>query len=97
MPRPKGLPKTGGKKRGHIPKERKELRKLLKDFAVDNFNEFKTSWGLIMEPEKKCKVYIDACKYVLPSLSSIDLTDSDGLADRYVDQLIKMRDSDKNS
>ena len=94
MPKTKGSPKTGGRKAGTPNKLKKEMRDFFQEFAKDNFKEFTKAWDGLVDKEKKCKIYIDACKFVIPALTSVDLNSSDGTADRFMDKLSAMRDSE---
>ena len=94
MGRVKGAQKTGGRKLGTPNKTKKEMRDFFTEFARDNFSKFTKAWGKIADNEKKCKIYIDACKFVIPALTSVDLNAGDETVERYMDKLSAMRDSE---
>lgn len=71
--RPKGIPKTGGRKAGTPNKVKYDLRQKIKEFAEDNFEEVIAAWNCITEPKDKVKAYIDLCTYALPKLQAVQL------------------------
>lgn len=71
--RPKGTPKTGGRKPGTPNKVKNELREKIKAFAEENFEEVIAAWNCITEPKDKVKAYIDLCTYALPKLQAVQL------------------------
>lgn len=73
MSRPKGLPKTGGRKPGSRNKIKYGLRDKIREFAEANFDEVVEAWNRIDEPKDKLKAYIDLCTYALPKLQSIQM------------------------
>lgn len=73
MPRPKGLPKTGGRVAGTPNKVKYDLRQKIKDFADENFDEVIAAWRSIDDPKDKLKAYIDLCTYALPKLQAVQL------------------------
>ena len=73
MPRPKGLPKTGGRVAGTPNKVKYDLRQKIKDFADENFDAVIDVWRSIEDPKDKLKAYIDLCTYALPKLQAVQL------------------------
>ncbi len=75
MGRPKGdgRGRLGGRSKGTPNKVTGDLRAAIKEFAEDNFGEFIKSWKEIKSPKYKCDVYVALCKFVLPTLSSVDM------------------------
>lgn len=73
MPRPKGLPKTGGRVAGTPNKVKYDLRQKIKDFADENFDEVIEAWRSIDDPKDKLKAYVDLCTYALPKLQAVQL------------------------
>jgi len=71
--RPKGIPKTGGRKPGTPNKVKYDLRSKIREFAEDNFEEVINAWNCIDDPKDKLKAYIDLCTYALPKLQAIQL------------------------
>lgn len=64
-----------GRPKGAQSEEKKELRKLIKTLAENNFSEFKKRMDEIDKPDIYCRVYIDMIKFVLPSLQSVTFDD----------------------
>lgn len=66
----KGMPKTGGRKKGSLNKltvKQKELSALIHDFNIENFSEFWEAWKEC-SPYEKCRVYLSALEYDLAKL-----------------------------
>lgn len=64
-----------------------DLREKLHSFCVDNFENI-NDWLEDLEPEKKIKVLLDVCKFVLPTLQSINLEDKMEAKNRkYIDMI----------
>lgn len=68
-----GRGRLGGRKKGTPNKVTKDLREFMKNFAVDNFNEFMRDWRSLENKKEKCDIYIKCCNYVLPKLCSMEL------------------------
>lgn len=69
-----GRGRLGGRRKGTPNKVTGDLRAAIKEFAEDNFDEFIKSWKEIKIPKCKCDVYVALCKFVLPTLSSVDMS-----------------------
>lgn len=67
-----GKGRMGGRKKGTPNKVTKDTRTAISLFIDEHFEEFMTEWGTL-EPRDKCEVYIKMCKFVLPTLSSVDM------------------------
>lgn len=65
--------KTGGRQKGCLNRVTSDVRQKFREFIEDNFDTFKTEWEGIADPKDKVKLYIDAAKFVVPALQSIDL------------------------
>ena len=67
--------KFGGRSKGTPNKITTDMRKLMKNFALDNFDKFEKEWGKIKRPQDKAKIYLEACKFILPALQSVSFVD----------------------
>jgi hypothetical protein len=47
------------------------LRGIIHQFVTDNFDEAMNLWQSIEEPDKKLKLYLDLCAFVLPKLQAV--------------------------
>ena len=74
----KGMPKTGGRKKGTPNKVNKERRELLAKFLDDKFEEFMYAWDSIDDPYKKCSIYTDLIPFATPKLQAIELLEQKG-------------------
>lgn len=86
-----GLGRMGGRRKGVPNKVTAELREMIKKFAVDNYDQFVKDWANIKDNEKKCRLYIEMAKFVLPSLSSVSLENNVKM-DTTVNRIRQMRD-----
>lgn len=66
----KGHKKVGGNKKGYTNKITKELRSLVKDYSVENFENFQKMMGEL-EPDEYVKAYISLLKFNIPALQSV--------------------------
>lgn len=75
MPRQKGDGKgrLGGRQKGTPNKITGDLREAIRDFTTGNFHDFVKSWKEIKIPKYKCDVYVAMCKFVLPTLTAVDM------------------------
>lgn len=86
-----GLGRLGGRAKGTPNKITTELRDKFRQFAQENFEMFETEWkGL--EGKDKCKVFIDICKFVVPSLTSVELNDTTEQRSEVEDLIKNLRD-----
>ena len=69
-----GKGKTGGRKAGIPNKTTKEMRELIMKFTVEQFPQFIKDWKEIKKPELKVDLYLKAAKFVIPQLTSVELT-----------------------
>lgn len=91
-----GLPKTGGRQAGTPNKITTKLRDVFSKFTEDKFSDFEEAWGNL-EDKDKCETYLKMSKFVVPSLSSIELNDNTEKTSK-VEALIKdLRDKEKDS
>lgn len=77
MPRTKGdgLGKLGGRKKGTPNKVTKEQRELVLEFVRNNWEDFQEAYRSIVEPEKKCSVFLGVMQYGLPKLAAVEYKD----------------------
>jgi hypothetical protein len=47
------------------------LRGIIHQFVTENFDEAIRLWQSIEDPEKKVKLYLDLCAFVLPKLQAV--------------------------
>lgn len=73
MPRPKGQPKIGGRKKGTPNKVAKDLRERIRLFLEEKWPEAVETWESIDKPGEKLRLYIDLSRFVLPVLQSVSL------------------------
>lgn len=83
----KGHAKQGGRKEGTPNAIQKELRMLMQNFTIDNYNTF-VKMALQCEPKDFCKLYIDAAKLCLPALQSISLDAADEVKETIESRLL---------
>ena len=67
----KGRTKTGGRTKGTPNARPIELRGIIHQFVTENFEEAIRLWQSIEEPDKKLKLYLDLCVFVLPKLQAV--------------------------
>jgi hypothetical protein len=70
--RPKGIPKTGGKKKGTGNKDMKPLRDRINAFMESTFDDVLEAWETL-DPLAKVNFYKDLLKYSIPTLQSVSL------------------------
>lgn len=67
----KGRTKTGGRAKGTPNTRPTELRGIIHRFVTENFDEVTKLWQSIEDPDKKVKLYLDLCAFVLPKLQAV--------------------------
>lgn len=67
----KGHQKMGGRTKGVLNARPTELRGIIHRFVTENFDEVTKLWQSIEEPDKKVKLYLDLCAFVLPKLQAV--------------------------
>lgn len=72
MGKQKGAPKTGGRQKGTPNKATRELRGLMCEFVEGHFDEVKEKMAEL-EPAQWLRAYTDFCKFVLPTLQSVQM------------------------
>ena len=72
--RPKGIPKTGGRKPGSVNKLQAELRLRIKQFLDDNFDNIQTDFASL-EPDKRILFYEKLLNYVISKKTDITTDD----------------------
>jgi len=66
------------KGRGNVPnKTTKKARELLTDFMDESFEDVKAAWNRL-EDADKVKTWSTLAKYVMPTLTSVKVEDSNG-------------------
>jgi hypothetical protein len=74
MPRPKGLPKTGGRRLGTPNKRTLELVERLAELGCDPIDGLaKIALADATSPELKVRCYSELAQYVYPKRKSVDL------------------------
>lgn len=68
----KGTGKTGGMKKGYVAPVKKELRQMMLDFSLDNYQAFIQAMEHC-EPKDFCRYYLEALKFNVPLLQSVEL------------------------
>lgn len=78
--------KTGGRKKGIPNKTTTETRQLLKSIVDDKFDEFKQRMKDL--PDKEfCQLYIQMCKFIVPSLQSVKIEDGSAVKMEVIERL----------
>jgi hypothetical protein len=78
MARPKGIPKTGGRKAGVGNKTTVDVREAIAAFAAANVGQMTTWLASIDDPAKKLDLYLRAIEYHIPKLARSEQTGLDG-------------------
>lgn len=81
MPRPKGLPKTGGRKKGTPNKVTREAREAALAFLNGvSQQELRAIWAKAKknDPNAALRVYYTALEFVAPKLQRREVTGADG-------------------
>lgn len=86
-----GRGRLGGRAKGTPNKATAEIRENIRRFVEENYETFSEDWKEIQDKEKKCKIFIDLMKFVVPALSSIELNDKEE-KDTASKRLREMRD-----
>lgn len=73
MARPKGTPKTGGRKKGTPNKTTAELKKWVFNFVDENLDAFKKEFANL-EMDQKINLIIKLLPYVLPKQTETKLS-----------------------
>ena len=66
----------GGRKKGTPNRMTKEKREILSAFIDNNFDDFITAYKSIVDPEKKCRIFLELLPFAMPKLSSVELKDA---------------------
>ena len=74
MGRPKGTPKTGGRKKGSKNKKPNEAKEWIRDLIESNKEEFERRMKLLDNSEY-VKTYTQLLNYVIPKQSSVNADD----------------------
>lgn len=63
----------GGRKKGTPNRITKEKRELISKFIEGNWDDFEKNYRDILDPEKKCRIFLDLLPYATPKLQSVEL------------------------
>lgn len=83
MARPKGIPKTGGRKKGTPNRSTDELRNLLQSFIDTNMKTLQADYNKL-EPKDRLNFINSLLRHVLPA----PLQELERLTDEQLDELI---------
>jgi len=81
MPRPKGTPKTGGRKKGTVNVVTKELGGRLQDAIVNRFDKAMEMLDRVVDPEKYISFYIKLLEFRVPKMQSVALSADKSVSD----------------
>ena len=84
MARPKGIPKTGGRKQGTANRSTDELRNLLQSFIDTNMKTLQADYNKL-EPKDRLNFINSLLRHVLPA----PLQELERLTDEQLDELIE--------
>ncbi len=79
----------GGRKPGQQNAVKKELRELLRQFSVENYQNFLLAMKNC-EAKDYCRYYIEVLKFNVPALQSIDLSAQESLQRTIEDRLLAL-------
>ena len=95
----KGRAKTGGMQKGWTDPAKRELRKLLSDYAIDNFPSYVEAIEALRLKDTLAYVraYNEMLRHVLPALQSVALNVTSQQSESITQHLLSMADkaSDK--
>lgn len=78
--------KYGGRKKGTPNKTTSETRQLVQHVVAEQFDEFKKRMKEL--PDKEfCQVYLQMCKFVIPSLQSVKIEDGSAVKMEVIERL----------
>jgi hypothetical protein len=72
MARPKGLPKTGGRKAG-TPNKRRPIAEMCEELGLDPFKEM-AKIGSDLEHEKRFEALKELCQYLEPKRKAVEVS-----------------------
>lgn len=78
MPRPKGLPKTGGMQKGYKFEQTKLLEQVTKQLGRDPLTELVNFYQATGDPSLKLTALKEICSYCHVKPKAIELTGADG-------------------
>lgn len=81
MGKPKGLPKTGGRKKGTTNVFTKEIREQLEVCLDNNFEKFQSMLDRVVDPEKWVAFYIKLLEFRVPKMQSVAVTAGKNVSD----------------
>lgn len=86
-----------GRPKGSFNKTTKELRQMISDFLMENFEEVQQTFKEL-PPKEKVKLYCDLLSFALPRLRPVDETVLERLSDQELDELFeKLKDAANKS
>jgi hypothetical protein len=81
-------PNPAGKPKGSLNKTAKDLRQMISDFLVENFEEIQKSFKEI-PPKEKIKVYCKLLPFALPKLRASEELMLERLTDQEIDDILE--------
>jgi hypothetical protein len=91
--RPKGLPRTGGRKLGTTNKVTKDLRETISSFLQKNASKMQEEYEKL-DPREKLTFFEKLIKYSLPAMTAVDLTTKGEKLSPFERSLEKMTDQE---
>lgn len=89
--RPKGQPKTGGRKKGTVNTTTKVGREFLTAFANATQEEFIKAFNQIEDPYQKCRVWTEIQTFITPKYQAIQIS-TDTEAKTFAEEMEEMRE-----
>ena len=77
-----------GRPKGSFNKTTKELRQMISDFLLENFEEIQQTFKEL-PPKEKVKLYCNLLAFALPRLKPVDETVLERLSDQELDELFE--------
>lgn len=77
-----------GRPKGAVNKTTKELREMITNFLLENFEEVQRSFK-DLEPKQKVKVYCDMLRFVLPRHKVVDEVGLERLSNEELDEMLE--------
>ena len=65
----------GGRTKGTPNKVTAERRALISSFVEENWDDFQKSYKQIVDPEKKCSIFMSMMSYYAPKLAAVEYKD----------------------
>ena len=77
--KPKGLPKTGGRKKNVPNKVTADMKDKVKLFIESNFDQIQADFS-VLEPRERVTLYERMLKYIIPQKVENEISDQSGKA-----------------